>query len=385
MAEYEQLIAVFHEFRQLAEPAVRDDVSPLNPHPSPADQGVPRGQQTTARPHQACAGGAQGVPDYSAAAMAAQLSGLRVLQGRLAALEPDSWPVRQRSDFYIVRSEMAGLEFFHRVTRPWARDPVFYLLAGHEGPTVAGFDGVLLGRRGRMPTLSAERKAELLTKLKAMPALYEQAIANLSEGGLADCIGDMAGLALSPTYGLVKDVASHRQLAETLAESEPDLSAAAEAAAVAVEEFGEWISAHKHEMLAPGGVGIENYDWWLKHVHLFPYTWADCHAIVMHECKCSSAPFACVLFRRLTGVRLHRLAGDLVPQAGGAPQPEARAAAGERHERALLPQPRPGAPRRARLDARRGNPDGAVRAATASSCPLLILLSADHVFGCCGQ
>ena len=301
MAEYERLLAVFHEFRQLAEPAVRDDVSPLNPHPSPADQGVPRGQQTTARPHQACAGGAQGVPDYSAAAMAAQLSGLRVLQGRLAALEPDSWPVRQRSDFYIVRSEMAGLEFFHRVTRPWARDPVFYLLAGHEGPTVAGFDGVLLGRRGRMPTLSAERKAELLTKLKAMPALYEQAIANLSEGGMADCIGDMAGLALSPTYGLVKDVASHRQLAETLAESEPELSAAAEAAAVAVEEFGEWISAHKHEMLAPGGVGIENYDWWLKHVHLFPYTWADCHAIVMHECKCSSAPFACVLFEPQRG------------------------------------------------------------------------------------
>ena len=44
---------------------------------------------------------------------------------------------------------MAGLDFFHRVTRPWARDPVFYLPSGHEGPTAEGFGGVMAGgRRG---------------------------------------------------------------------------------------------------------------------------------------------------------------------------------------------------------------------------------------------
>jgi hypothetical protein len=38
----------------------------------------------------------------------------------------------QLVDLHIVRAEMNGLDFFHRVTRPWARDPVFYLPSGRE-------------------------------------------------------------------------------------------------------------------------------------------------------------------------------------------------------------------------------------------------------------
>ena len=68
----------------------------------------------------------------------------------------------------------------------------------------------------------------------------------------------------------MKDVQRHRALSEALAASEPELSAAASTAALAVEEYGSWLAAHKGKMLAHGGVGIENYDWWLKHVHLFP-------------------------------------------------------------------------------------------------------------------
>jgi hypothetical protein len=251
MSGYEQLLAVFADFRELSEPVMLDT----------------------------------GVPDYTAPAMAEQYSALRTLQATLAELEPSlaSWPVKQQTDFHIVRSEMCGLEFFHRVTRPWARDPVFYLLAGHEGPTMSGFDGVLSRRGGPgSEPLAPERKAALLKKLQALPLMYEQAKANLSEN-IADTIGDMAGLALSPIYGLVTDVKRHRALAEAMAASEPEVSAAAETAALALEEYGTWLAAHKDEMLAHGGVGIENYDWWLKHVHLFPYTWADCHAVVQHE------------------------------------------------------------------------------------------------------
>ncbi len=190
--------------------------------------------------------------------------------------------MRQRSDFFIVRAEMCGLEFYHRITRPWARDPVFYLLAGHEGPTVAGFDGVL-SRRG-VPTqpLTPEQRVDLLRKLRALPLVYEQARLNLGED-IADTIGDMAGLVLSPVHGLVRDVQLHRGLRDALATTDPELSGAAEAAALAVEEYGGWLAARKNEMLSHGGVGVENYNWWLKHVHLFPYTWSDCHAVVQHE------------------------------------------------------------------------------------------------------
>ena len=81
----------------------------------------------------------------------------------------------------------SGLDFFHRVTRPWARDPVFYLPSGHEGPTAEGFSGVMAGgRRGPKLPLSAERAATAERQLRALPLLYEQAIGNLS-ADIAQC------------------------------------------------------------------------------------------------------------------------------------------------------------------------------------------------------
>ena len=36
-------------------------------------------------------------------------------------------------------------------------------------------------------------------------------------------------------------------------------------------------------MTAPAGIGKENCNWWLKNVHLFPYTWEECLCIVEQE------------------------------------------------------------------------------------------------------
>src|SRR5262249_25608276 len=41
--------------------------------------------------------------------------------------DPARWPVPQRVDHHIVRAEMNGLDFDHRVLRPWANDPAFYV------------------------------------------------------------------------------------------------------------------------------------------------------------------------------------------------------------------------------------------------------------------
>ena len=69
-----------------------------------------------------------GVPDYSAAAMARQHAELPRWQTRLNALAPEDWPVEEQIDWHLVRAEMNGLDFDHRVRRPWARDPAFYVL-----------------------------------------------------------------------------------------------------------------------------------------------------------------------------------------------------------------------------------------------------------------
>ena len=68
-----------------------------------------------------------GVPDYGPAAMAAQHRELRAYRDRLAAIDPSPWPIPQQVDYHIVRAEMNGLDFDHRVLRPWANDPAFYV------------------------------------------------------------------------------------------------------------------------------------------------------------------------------------------------------------------------------------------------------------------
>ena len=67
-----------------------------------------------------------GAPDYTAAAMARKHEELATYRARLAAIDPNDWPISGQVDHHLVRAEMNGLDFNIRVLRPWARDPAFY-------------------------------------------------------------------------------------------------------------------------------------------------------------------------------------------------------------------------------------------------------------------
>jgi len=69
-----------------------------------------------------------GVPDFTAAAMEKQYEGLKLLQKHLAAIDISGWRIGQQVDYQVVRAEMNGVEFDHRILRQWARDPGFYNL-----------------------------------------------------------------------------------------------------------------------------------------------------------------------------------------------------------------------------------------------------------------
>src|SRR5215470_3797724 len=66
-----------------------------------------------------------GVPDYKPAAMEKQRRALPDWQRRLAAIDTTGWPVSERVDWELVRAEMNGLDFDHRVLKPWSRNPCF--------------------------------------------------------------------------------------------------------------------------------------------------------------------------------------------------------------------------------------------------------------------
>ena len=124
-----------------------------------------------------------GVPDYRAASMTAQHRELPNYQRRLDAIDPSSWPIPQQVDHHIVRAEMNGLDFDHRVLRPWANDPAFYVTvfaSESDQPAREGHFARGAVELWKYPwPLDAASVAEIRTGLAAVPPLLDQARVNL--------------------------------------------------------------------------------------------------------------------------------------------------------------------------------------------------------------
>ncbi len=233
--DYAGLVKLFQEFREFAPPRVHD-----------------------------------GVPDYTPAAMTEQAERLKGFQQRLAAIDESRWPVSERVDYMVVLAEMRGLEFQHRVMRPWQRDPAFY------STTHLGFGPKIYGAMSipKLP-LSAEDAAKYRVKLAAVPKILEQARSNLT-----DTRGDLARLAIGQKR-IERNV--YDQLARDLARSNPRLQREALRARDATDKFLAWLEEIEAKLPAHGGIGREQYDWYLKHVLLFPYTWEEMRVIAQRE------------------------------------------------------------------------------------------------------
>ena len=107
-AGYDELLILFDDWRDFEQPPMRD-----------------------------------GAPDYTAERFAAAYQDLPDYQARLGAIDPNGWPIEQQVDWHLIRAEMNGFDFNHRVLKPWQRDPTFYQSVwmsesdtpAHEGPS----------------------------------------------------------------------------------------------------------------------------------------------------------------------------------------------------------------------------------------------------------
>lgn len=207
-----------------------------------------------------------GVPDYSLPAMAARFDQLREFQERLRAIDSSDWPVSEQVDYHLVRAEMNGMEFQHRVLIPWAQDPGFY---NDAMPRVR--------RMGDYP-LNATRQAQLEARLAAVSELLDQAKINLADfSKIAGDLGTLAVLSLGDTRN------SYVELAVRLGQYHPELVDDVEEALAAIDDYVGWIETNKHRMTARAGVGKDNYTWLMKNVYLFPYSWEEIRMIVELE------------------------------------------------------------------------------------------------------
>lgn len=229
-----------------------------------------------------------GVPDYGAAAMAAQQKELETWRQRLAAMDPGGWPIPQQVDYYVVRAELSGLDFDHRVLKPWANNPAFYVTVfteesdqpAREGPFAEGAVELWTYRYPLSPADAAKIGAGLAT----IPRLLEQAKTNLTGNG--------RDLWIYGAKAIRRQSADLAAFAKKLDGAPAALKAGVEKARRATDDFAAWLDARAASKTGPSGVGVANYDWYLKHVQLVPYTWAEEVALMERELARSRALLA---------------------------------------------------------------------------------------------
>jgi uncharacterized protein DUF885 len=220
-----------------------------------------------------------GVPDYSARAMSAQHRELPAFQRRLADISTGGWPISEQVDWHIVRAEMNGLDFDHRVLKPWTNNPGFYVTVffdrsdqpAREGPHAYGAVEIW---RYTFP-LRAEPAAEMGAALRIIPRLLEEARRNL--------VGKSRDLWVYGTKDVKEQSSSLTRLANMLADAPGELKSDVARAKEATDRFVEWLEAQAPSKTAQSGIGIEQYDWYLKNVQLVPYTWQEEVALMESE------------------------------------------------------------------------------------------------------
>ncbi|WP_031497456.1 DUF885 family protein [Bryobacter aggregatus] len=225
------------------------------------------------------------VPDYTAPAMRRQQGELKHWQERLEAFDISSWTVTQKVDYNLVRAEMNGLDFDHRVLRPWSRNPLFYRIIFDresdtplpEGPSMYG---TLELWSLKMP-LSPMDEAYVLGKLQAIPAILKQAKSNLTE--------DAKDLYTIAIHAKKQESYVLATVGRRFGETNFKLVPAILQAQAAVDDFIKWMEGRVKTMKTGSGVGVVNYNWYLKNVHLNPYTWQQLLQIMELELERSLA------------------------------------------------------------------------------------------------
>ena len=200
-----------------------------------------------------------GAPDYTADTFAARHADYQALRARLDAMEIDDWSVAEQVDWHLVRAEMNGYDFNHRVLKPWVRDPAFYDtvwmnrsdVPAHEGPTNHAVVEVWMYE---FP-LSAADDARLTAEIRAIPPLMRQAAGNLTGNAR-----DLWVTGIRDMRSQLDELDRVREMAGS--EASADLVDAILEAKIATQELIDFLEAEAPNKDGPSGIGKDNYTWY---------------------------------------------------------------------------------------------------------------------------
>ena len=271
-SSYDSLVSLFAEWRAFEQPPLRD-----------------------------------GAPDYTAATFTRRHAELPSWQARLAAIQPDSWPIAQQVDYQLLRAEMNGFDFYVRVLQPWVRDPAYYVsiwtaqsdTPAHEGPT--NHAAIELWEY-EFPLDAASQK-KLTGQLKTIAPLLAQARGNL--------IGNARDLWIGGIKPVKQQIADLDDLEARVPKAGKDFKRALDEGRAATREFVAWLEEQAPNKTGPSGIGKHNYTWLLQNVYLVPMTWEDEVMLLKRE-----------LARAHSSLKLEELRNQGLPPLVAASTPE---------------------------------------------------------------
>ncbi len=264
----------------------------------------------------------EGAPDYTAETFEKRWPEFKKLQTTLLTMEVSDWPVQQQVDWNIIKAEMNGYDFNHRVLKPWTRDPAFYKslwmsrsdVPAHEGPTHHGTTEIWTYE---FP-LSKIEKARLLSDLNVIPTLNEQAKINLT--------GNAKDLWIAGIRDIEFQSLNLSHLLEWPGiQLDKKLAKAVQAAKTSTDSLVVWLQKEAQSKTGPSGIGKENYTWYLQNVHLVPLTWEDEVMILKRE-----------LARAWSSLKLEEHRNRNLPELKDASSPEMYAAMAEKSAKSFL-------------------------------------------------
>ncbi|WP_169542478.1 DUF885 family protein [Sphingomonas baiyangensis] len=208
--------------------------------------------------------------DYSAASVEKRRAQMAQYLSRAADMNVASWPRDRQADWLAVRAKLAEHDFMLRVSKPWERDPGFYV------DQMMGITFVNL-------PLSGDALAATRRNLRAIPILVEAAKRNLRNvpGDFADLalhnLSNADGVGHGHPYRPVPPAGVIGWYDDLLgrASQQPALRADIQKARAAVLDFQAWLKTNRASMTAPAGVGEANFDWYLKNAKLLDFTAAE--------------------------------------------------------------------------------------------------------------
>ena len=213
-----------------------------------------------------------GAPDYTAATFKNRMPEYKQLRARLDTMKNSDWSIPHQVDWHLVRAEMNGFDFNHRVLKPWTRDPAFYQsiwmnrsdVPAHEGPTHHAITEVWTYK---FP-LNEKDERELIRDLAAIPPLMKQAKLNLTGNARELWITGIRNIRQQKTNldAIVRMAGSS---------ASPELLRLIEDCKTATDELVQRLKDQADSKTGPSGIGKENYTWYQQNVHLVPLTWEE--------------------------------------------------------------------------------------------------------------